>query len=203
MDADHDGPVGKRGRYHHRELRSHLLRVAHEEIGRHGAQGVSLAALARLAGVSQPAPYHHFKDREALLEAVSAEAFEALIRVLADAVAGQEPRAALAALALAYVGFGEANVEIYRLMFASRLTPEAKAGSALDVAANQALGLLRGALSAASVFTDPARLEWTVYRTWAQWHGLVMLKADGLIAGSLAHYVASYSNDVANEAHGH
>ena len=75
-------------------------------------------------------------------------------------------------------------------MFASRLTPRAAAGSALDVAANRALGLLREALSAASPFSDEARLEWDVYRSWAQWHGLVMLRADGFVARSLAQYVA-------------
>ena len=106
----------ERGRYHHRALRADLLRVAREEIARHGAGAVTLASLARLAGVSQPAPYHHSGDRKALLEAVAAEAFDTLT--------------------LAYLAFGEANIEIYRLMFASRVTAEAKTGSPLDVAAN-------------------------------------------------------------------
>ena len=94
----------------------------------------------------------------------------------------------VAALALAYVGFGEANVEIYRLMFASRLTAEAKDGSALDLAARRALAALRNALSASSV-AGSAELETSVYRTWAELHGLVMLKADGFIARPLAHFV--------------
>ena len=194
MNDERDGPVGKRGRYHHRELRSHLLRVACAEIARHGAQDVSLSSLARLAGVSQPAPYHHFSDRRALLEAVAADAFSALAQRLADAVAGQQPEAILETLALAYVGFGEANIEIYRLMFASRFTPKAANGSALDVAASEAFGLLRDTLSASSAFTDaaetgPAELDRHVYRVWARLHGLVMLKADGFIARPLAYYV--------------
>lgn len=192
MEGDRHITATKRGRYHHGDLRVDLLRVAREEIARHGARHVSLSSLARLAGVSQPAPYRHFSDREELLEAVAAEAFEALRHRLADAVVGKEPRAAFEALALAYVGFGEANVEIYRLMFASRLTAEAKDESALDLAARRALDALRNALSASS-FAGSDELETSVYRTWAELHGLVMLKADGFIARPLAHFVGSRS----------
>ncbi len=159
-------------------------------MARHGAGGVSLSSLARLAGVSQPAPYRHFASREALLEALAVEAFEDLSRLLHEAVSNQDPCDAHQALALAYVGFGEANIEIYRLMFASGVTPRSAAGSELDVAANRALDLLRTAMSAARGCTDPAELEREIYRTWAQLHGLVMLKADGFIARPLAHYVA-------------
>ena len=189
MKRDHDATARRRDRYHHGDLRNDLMRIAWEEIARHGAQHVSVSALARLAGVSQAAPYRHFADRDALLEAVAADAFDALTRRLADAVGGKKPRAAIEALALAYVGFGEANIEIYRLMFASRLTSDAKDGSALDGAAQRALDLLRTTLSASSRFAGSAELETRVYRTWAEMHGLVMLKADGFIARPLSHLI--------------
>ena len=184
-----DSPIGKakkRQRYHHGDLRRDLLRVARDEIARHGAQLVSLTSLAHLAGVSQPAPYRHFADRDALLEAVATEVFEMFTQKLADAIADKEPPDALGALALAYVEFGEANIEIYRLIFASRLTPRAKAGSELDRASSDAFNLLRTAMSALS---EPANLEDNTYRVWAQLHGLVMLKADGFIARPLAGFV--------------
>ena len=193
MTKDHDRAATRRERYHHGDLRRDLLRVAREEVARHGAEDVSLSSLARLAGVSQPAPYRHFADRTALLEAVAADAFEALTLYLADAVDGKDPHGAFEALALAYLAFGGTNVELYRLMFASRLTSKAKDGSALDIAAQQALDLLRRTLSARSRATGPAELEDDVYRTWAQLHGLVMLKADGFIARSLAHFVSPRS----------
>ena len=178
----------KRG-YHHGDLRRHLLQVAHEEISLHGAQHVSLSSLSRLAGVSQPAPYRHFSDREALLEAVATEAFETFTDQLRDAVAGHTPQAALEALSLVYLRYGEANIELYRLMFASRLIPTARDGSTLDQASNTALSVLWQTLADLATTSDRAALENEVYRIWAQLHGLVMLKADGFITRPLTSYL--------------
>ncbi len=173
--------------YHHGDLRRELLRIARDEIARNGAQTVSLSSLARLAGVSQPAPYRHFADRNALLEAVAEEGFNEFDRALAEAEAGCRPRDALRAMSNAYVAFGEANVEVYRLMFASRLVPEATAGSALAMAADSAFDRLRRAMSA---IAPPERVEKDALLVWAQLHGLVMLRADGLICNPLREFVA-------------
>ncbi len=108
---------------------------------------MSLASVARLAGVSQPAPYRHFADRNALLEAVTTEGYEEFAASLIAAAAAGGRDGAVKAMALAYVAFGEANIELYRLMFASRLVPEAGTGSALETAAVEAFNRLREALS--------------------------------------------------------
>ncbi|AME28520.1 TetR/AcrR family transcriptional regulator [Burkholderia sp. PAMC 26561] len=176
----------KRNGYHHGDLRRDLLRVAREEISRNGAQAVSLTSLARLAGVSQPAPYRHFADREALLEGVAVEGFEDLVSALNGALATCAPAERLRAISLAYVTYGEANTEIYRLMFASRLVPEAQPESALSAAADNALGLLRHVLSSASLVET---LGDDAYGVWARLHGLVMLKADGFIKRPLSELV--------------
>ncbi len=149
---------------------------------------MSLASLARLAGVSQPAPYRHFADRDALLEAVTTEGFEEFAAALTAAAAAEAGGrdGALKAMALAYVAFGEANIELYRLMFASRLVPEAGTGSALETAAVDSFNRLREALS----ITTPAdRVEDEAHLIWAQLHGLVMLKAVGHIRRPLAELV--------------
>jgi len=187
MSIKKAGRQPQRARYHHGDLRRDLLRVAREEISRDGADTVTLTSLARLVGVTQAAPYRHFADRETLLEAVAAEGFEEFAAALDDAAAAKPaPRNGLLAIALAYVSFGEANIELYRLMFASRLVPEAKSGSALERAADAAFDRLRKAVSAVSEGTgvkDDALL------IWAQLHGLVMLRADGLIRRRLSQFV--------------
>ena len=182
-----------RSNYHHGDLRRELLRVARTEIAARGAQAVSLSTLARLAGVSQPAPYRHFPDRTALLEAVAADAFADFTTILAKAVLNQGTGGALVAIARAYVAFGESNVELYRLMFASRLTPQAASGSDLDTAADKAFSLLKHAM----LETMPIHKTEAVYQFWAQLHGLVMLKADGFITSPLSSFIGLESALVA------
>ena len=61
--------------YHHGDLRDALVQAALREAEQGGPEAVNISALAKKLGVSQPAPYRHFSDREALLAAVTAEAF--------------------------------------------------------------------------------------------------------------------------------
>jgi AcrR family transcriptional regulator len=186
MKANPSGKTSGQVGYHHGDLRRTLVRIARDQIAKSGAHAMSLASLARLAGVSQPAPYRHFADRNALLEAVTTEGFEEFSAALTAAAAAGGRDDALKAMALAYVEFGEANIELYRLMFASRLVPEAGRGSALETAALGAFNRLREALSV----TIPAdRVDDEAHLIWAQLHGLVMLKADGHIRRPLAELV--------------
>lgn len=186
MSAKKSGKAPDRAPYHHGDLRRTLVRIARDQIAESGAHAVSLASLARLAGVSQPAPYRHFADRNALLEAIATEGFVEFTAALAAAATAGGPDRALKAMALAYVAFGEANIELYRLMFASRLVPEASAGSALETAAVDAFNRLREALS---LRTPGGRIQEEAQLIWAQLHGLVMLKADGHIKRPLAKLV--------------
>ena len=186
MSAKSSGEASRRAGYHHGDLRRTLVRIARDEIAENGAQAMSLASLARRAGVSQPAPYRHFADRNALLEAVTKEGFEEFAAALSAAAAAEGPDGALKAMALTYVAFAEANIELYRLMFASRLVSGAARGSALDIAAVGAFNRLRDALSATALAHRAGDESLLI---WAQLHGLVMLKADGYISRPLAELV--------------
>lgn len=69
--------------------------------------------------MAQSAPYRHFSDREDLLAAVATEGFERFTETLLDAASDGDDLTALHRMAAAYLAFGERNVELYRLMFAS------------------------------------------------------------------------------------
>ena len=70
--------------------------------------------------MSQPAPYRHFADREALLQAVTAEAFRQFNAILREAIDKPSKRSKLSRFAQAALEFGLRRNGIYRLMFASR-----------------------------------------------------------------------------------
>src|SRR6185295_15273822 len=68
--------------YHHGNLRAELVTVALDIITRLGPDAATLRAVAKRLGVSQTAPYRHFPSKEALLAAVAADGFDALLRSL-------------------------------------------------------------------------------------------------------------------------
>lgn len=78
---------------------------------------VSVRAVAQRVGVSAPSIYLHFADKQALLDAVCSEVFEALHqRLRAAAQVAPDPFAGLRAQGIAYVQFARENPEHYRLV---------------------------------------------------------------------------------------
>ncbi len=71
--------------YHHGDLRNALIVAAAELIEESGSLGFTMADAARRAGVSNAAPYRHFKDKEALLDAVGQLGFWGLNASAAEA----------------------------------------------------------------------------------------------------------------------
>src|SRR5207302_9175618 len=60
--------------YHHGDLRRVLIDAALELVGEGGPDAVSVREAARRAGVSPGAPFRHFENRAALMNAVAEEA---------------------------------------------------------------------------------------------------------------------------------
>ncbi|HXJ19276.1 MAG TPA: TetR/AcrR family transcriptional regulator [Polyangia bacterium] len=121
-----------RRKYHHRHLRDTLVAAALEALPEVGAEGLSLRALARRAGVSEAAPYHHFADKDALLAALAAECFLLLLEALEAAVreAGDDQRRRFQLTGIAYVRFAVAHPAHFRAMelpgVAARMPAEVK-----------------------------------------------------------------------------
>jgi AcrR family transcriptional regulator len=169
--------------YHHGDLRDALVQAALVEAEQGGPEAISLKALAKQLGVSQPAPYRHFTDRQALLEAVTAEAFRQFNAVLRESVRKPSKRSKLSRLAQAALDFGLRRNGIYRLMFASRTMACSPRDSELHNAAMESFGLLLDALEAPAVGLLRER---QALKIWAAMHGVVMLAEQGLLTGHVA-----------------
>jgi AcrR family transcriptional regulator len=170
--------------YHHGDLRDALVQAALVEVEQAGPEAISIKALAKKLGVSQPAPYRHFADREALLEAVTAEAFRQFTATLRESIVKPSKRSKLSRLAQATLAFGLRRNGIYRLMFASRTMACSPKGGELHSAAMETFGLLVEALEAPAVGLIRER---HALKIWASLHGVVMLAEQGLLTGQLAH----------------
>src|ERR1043166_1705436 len=100
----------RRAAYHHGALRDSLIGASVDLIAREGIAAVNLRRVAREAGVSSGAPYHHFPDRAALLAAIVVQGSEILLERLRQARAGApDATAALGAIVRAYVGFARSH----------------------------------------------------------------------------------------------
>ena len=78
----HDNAKPKSG-YHHGDLRAELIREGIRQLERGGIADLSLRQLAKSVGVTGSAPYRHFPDRRALLEAIAAEGYRRVAATLA------------------------------------------------------------------------------------------------------------------------
>lgn len=103
--------------YHHGDLRRALLTAAETVLERDGPTALSLRAVAREAGVSPAAPYHHFKDKRELLNAIAREGFSRIRSAMAGAIGEAGAREKGSSMGAAYVEFAQTNPALYRVMF--------------------------------------------------------------------------------------
>jgi AcrR family transcriptional regulator len=175
------GTSKKRG-YHHGDLKAALVDAAWELVRTQGPLDVTLAAASRMAGVSTAAPYRHFTDKEALLDAVRARGFAELtrrMRAAAETVGAPGTIEDIVAIGHAYVGFARDEPAVFRLMFGSRHLPRPDALS--RQVGEQCFGTLLERVDlwrAASGVAGPATPE-IALPLWSLVHGVATLEIDG------------------------
>jgi AcrR family transcriptional regulator len=157
--------------YHHGDLRRALVEAAERILENEGPSALSLRAVAREAGVSAAAPYHHFKDKNELLAAVAQEGFELLAQAMRDGAAHEEdPRGRLNALGVAYVRFARDNPALYNLMYSASRERDQRAGGPF--------GLVKAAMIEAGADNiGAADLELAQIAAWCAAHGLAEMSA--------------------------
>ena len=161
------------------DLRQRILDTSRAVLDEQGAAGLSLREVARRAGVTHQAPYHHFADRESILAELVTQGFGELERRLARAHArAGSPQATLVASGVAYVVFALDNPGVFRIMFRTDLCDQARfpqAQAAGERAHGELLHLVRLVHGSQNVQDDQALAA----LHWAQVHGLACLLLDG------------------------
>ena len=172
----------KRG-YHHGDLRKTAIGVGMRLLEDRDADDVGVRELARAVGVSAPALYRHFPDKDALREALAEEGLVRLAKAQMDAQSKAGPGIdGFNATGGAYVQFALANPGLFRLMFSSLPTLDALGG--LDNKRDEAMQLLqRNAAQLVSEDVGPEAARLFALRAWALVHGLAVLLLDKQIAG--------------------
>ncbi len=184
--------------YHHGDLRRALLDAARQLAEERGIDGFTLREVARRAGVSHAAPYHHFADKTALVEGLAIETYEHLTLVLQQACEEKEGNALdhLCAIGIAYVCFAVDHPAQFRLLtrFEVCLPPTDDklmgtfALEPLEEAAHGAYKILTRTIEEGqqTQLIAEGDVEALALTCWASVHGLALLILDGLI-GKNAH----------------
>ena len=170
--------------YHHGDLPQQAHQLALDTLREHGDTAISLRALAKQIGVSAPALYRHFSDRESLLAELAVSGFKALRERLL-AVDQSEPRRALIDIGLVYVAFAQDDPNLYRLMFGGRVLPRG-IHPRLDAAGKGAFQVLEDtiALARQAGYLKPTPLALMTAAAWSLVHGLSQLTIDGHLPGA-------------------
>jgi AcrR family transcriptional regulator len=165
------------------DLRHRILEAADGLLRSEGLGALSMREVARRAGVTHQAPYHHFADREAILAELVASGFTMLADRLAranDGAARHDARRVLLEAGRAYVGFALEQPGRFRIMFRPELCDPARFPAVAE-AGDRAHGEL--VRMVALVHGAPDEVLATLH--WSQVHGLASLLVDGGMADRL------------------
>ena len=145
-------------------VRAAVKRVALRQLEEGGPGAVAINAIARELGVSGPALYRYFKNRDALLTALVVDAYD-------DLAAALEPSADVWAAARAYRGWALAQPHRYRLLFTAPWPGYDPHQPALVAAAKRSMDVVLR-------FVDEER----AVTLWSRLHGHVSLEIEGNFA---------------------
>ncbi|MBX9399519.1 TetR/AcrR family transcriptional regulator [Streptomyces sp. TRM72054] len=173
--------------YHHGDLRAALLAGAERTLRAKGATALSLRELARETGVSHAAPGRHFKDKQALLDALALAGFERLTQTLDTADDPALPfEERLTALARAYLGFAIDNAALLELMYARKHDPDVSEQlvAAVERTITPFLRLIADAQQRGEIVEgDPERITLVA---GASLHGIAAFTANGTFPPQVA-----------------
>jgi AcrR family transcriptional regulator len=168
------------------ELQQRIIQASVQLLEEQGIAALSMREVARRAGVSHQAPYHHFQDRESILAAIAEEGFRKLHDSFVAALEAN-PESPLhervAGAARVYIDFALANPAHFRVMFRPELVNLRNCPSA-DAEGDRAFGLLSSFVDTAVAQGLPAypSKDALVLLFWSVAHGFACLALDGPLA---------------------
>lgn len=170
--------------YHHGNLRQSLISITMEQAEAKGISELSLRNIAKQAGVSAPALYRHFADKEALLAAVAEQGFVELHDWLAFAAPNEMAcMARLRRFFEAYLEFMASYPVYFQLMFGPELQDRSRY-SGLLTAHESSMSLLIALIVEArkqNVFRTDVSAEAQVMACWSALHGFAGLSIMGML----------------------
>jgi AcrR family transcriptional regulator len=174
--------------YHHGDLKNALIKAGTEILASEGLGGLSLRKVAKQAGVSHAAPYAHFKDKQALIAAISTEGFKQLHSQIESVKKTYQanPGSLLIETAWAYVQFALNEPDRFKLMFSSALEKEKEYPDFVEISQKnfrQLVDIVEICQGANILKSSDSEL--IALSVWGTVHGFVSLLLEGQISHSV------------------
>lgn len=103
--------------YHHNNLKNDLLEYGLKMISEEGVEKLSLRKLARICGVSEAAPYSHFKSKGHLLDEMKVYVADKLYNILYEAFINSSKPDCILEIGKAYVEFAMKQPDYFNFLF--------------------------------------------------------------------------------------
>lgn len=159
------------------DRREQILEVALALFTQYGMASVTTRQIARAVGISQPSLYAHFPSANAIAGELCVRGFQALHARFAEVLqAPGTPLQRLERLGRAYIEFGLANPDVYRIGFMIEYDPtqpHPDPDPGLDEGL-KTFAVLRAVVSAV-IGRDDHHADLIAQSCWASVHGLVSL----------------------------
>lgn len=183
-------------------LREEIMEATEGLLLRTGsAEAVSIRAVADAVGVTPPSIYRHFADKDTLIAQVCARHFATLEAEMRAAVEGiDDPVDRLVARGMAYIRFGVANPEPYRILFMTKLkaipTEVQQDWFAHSPAFNETMANAQACIDVGALRPEHDDAYQVALGVWARVHGITSLAITKPFLGLESdEFIASYAED--------
>ena len=174
------GPRERRTR-EREQTKSRILDAAREMFVEDGIESVTMREIAKRIEYTPTAIYHHFRDKQALIEELCLIDFRGLAQAFQKIGRIEDPRERLRRIGLAYMDYALEHPSHYRFMFMTPkpMLPASSLGISDGDPNSHAYGVLRASVAEGVAaggfrpeFTDADELAQIL---WAGVHGIVSL----------------------------
>jgi len=157
------------------EVRRKILDAARQLFAREGYERVTMRAIATSIEYSPTTIYHHFEDKDDLVQSLCEADFARLLGALQQQAPPSDPVEWIRQLGLAYARFGVEQPNYYRFMFMT--TAKFEHAKDPSMPGEQAFGLLRSAVEKAveSGRFRAGEVDTMAQVLWSSLHGVVAL----------------------------
>jgi len=179
-------------------LRAKIAEAAQELYLREGIEGVSMRKIAEMVGVSAPAIYRHYQNKDELLNEIVVEGLKVLESYLQPALDAPNAYERLLRLTERYLEFALEQPKFFDFAF---LTPSREIQHFADEVARPMWTIFRMAIEQISTCMEDGLLAKgdaleTAIVIWAEVHGLVTLYRTGRFGPQPEFFRHIYGNSV-------